>query len=117
VAQADFTFGEPTNLGPAVNSEADDCFATVSSDQLELYLFDVTILRPGGLGGMDIWMTRRSSVSEAWGEAVNPGAPINSEYDDVKPSLSADGLTLYFGSNRPGGHVGQSCESRRARQQ
>jgi len=79
-------------------------FSTVSSDGLELYFFDLYFVRPGGLGGMDMWMIRRSSVSEAWGEPVNLGPPLNSEYDDAKPSLSADGLTLYFSSNRPGGH-------------
>jgi len=106
VANADFTFGEPKNLGPTVNSAADDCFATISSDGLELYFMDVDLLRPGGLGGMDIWVTRRSSASETWGEPVNLGPPINTEYDDAKPSISADGLTIYFGSNRPGGYGG-----------
>ena len=103
-AKADFTFGEPVNLGPSVNTAAHECFSTISSDGLELYFFDLDFLRPGGLGGMDMWVTRRSSVSEPWSEPVNLGAPINSEYDDAKPSLSQDGLTLYFSSNRPGGY-------------
>jgi len=104
--RADFTFGEPVNLGPTVNSPGVECFATISSDGHEMYLFDLDFLRPGGLGGMDIWVTGRSNISEPWGEPANLGSPINSEYDDVKPSLSADGLTLYFGSNRPGGYGG-----------
>jgi len=102
--KADFTFGEAVNLGPIVNSKYDECFSTISSDGLEIYFMDVGILRPGGLGGMDIWVTKRSSVLEPWGEPLNLGAPINTEYDDVKPSISADGLTLYFGSTRPGGY-------------
>jgi len=102
--RADFTFGEPVNLGPSVNTGAHECFSTVSSDGLELYFFDLDFLRPGGCGGWDIWMTRRPSVSEPWGEPVNLGPIINSEYDDGKPSLSADGLTLYFCSNRLGGY-------------
>ncbi len=103
-AKADFTFGEPVNLGPTVNSADVECFATISSDELELYFFDLDFLRPGGLGGWDIWVTRRSSISEAWGEPANLGPPINTEYDDGNPSISADGLTLYFSSNRPGGY-------------
>jgi hypothetical protein len=99
-----FTFGEPTNLGPLINTEAHECFSTISSDGLELYFFDLYFVRPDGFGGMDMWVIRRSSVSEPWSEPVNLGAPINSEYDDAKPSLSADGLTLYFSSNRPGGY-------------
>ena len=69
--KADFTFGEPVNIGPTVNTAAHECFSTISSDGLELYFFDLYLVRPGGLGGMDIWLTRRSSVSEAWDEPVN----------------------------------------------
>jgi len=32
---------------------------------------------------------------------VNLGATVNSASADSGPSLSADGLTLYFNSNRP----------------
>jgi len=106
VANADYTFGEPTNLGPPVNSGATECFSTISSDGLELYLMDPFSPRPGGLGGWDIWVTKRPSASEAWGTPINLGPSINSESDDAKPSISADGLTLYFGSTRPGGHGG-----------
>ncbi|MDI6451555.1 hypothetical protein [Anaerobaca lacustris] len=101
-----FTFDEPVNLGPTINTAAHECFSTVSSDGLELHFFDLFFLRPGGFGGSDIWVIRRSSVSEPWGEPVNLGPAVNSEYDDMKSSISADGLTLYFCSNRPGGYGG-----------
>ncbi|MCP4453253.1 MAG: hypothetical protein GY809_17470 [Planctomycetes bacterium] len=103
-AMADFTFGEPVNLGPPINTEADEVFACMSPDGLEFYFMDAYALRPGGLGGKDIWIARRSSVSEPWEEPVNLGATINTEHDDEVPCLSADGLTLYFSSTRPGGH-------------
>jgi hypothetical protein len=102
--KADFSFGPPENLGPTINTEARECFSTISSDGLELYFFDLMELRTGGLGGWDIWVSRRHNLSEAWGEPVNLGPDINTEYDDGKPSISADGLTLYFCSNRPGGY-------------
>lgn len=105
-AKADFTFGEPVNLGPTVNSPANEGPGSISSDGLELYFWDCYFLRPGGFGGFDIWVSKRSSVSEPWGEAGNAGPLINTEYDDAKPSISADGLTLYFFSNRPGGYGG-----------
>jgi len=104
--RADFTFGEATNLGPAVNSAANEGPGAISSDGLELYFWDCYFPRPGGFGGWDIWVTQRSAVSEPWGEALNLGPLINTEYDDAKPSISADGLTLYFCSNRPGGYGG-----------
>ena len=47
VANADFTFGEPTNLGPKVNSSANDFGTSISPDGLSLY-FASTLL--GGSG-------------------------------------------------------------------
>ena len=106
-ANADFTFGEPVNLGPPINTDAGEVPCSISSDGLKLYLMDTNTLRTGNLGGNDIWVAKRSSVSEPWGEPVNLGPPINTEHDDAMPSLSADGLTLYFGSKRPGGYGGR----------
>ena len=103
-AKADFTFGDPTNLGPPINTEAGEVPCGISPDGLEFYFIDAYALRPGNLGGHDIWISRRSSISESWGEPENLGPPINTEYDDAMPSLSKDGLTLYFSSKRPGGH-------------
>jgi hypothetical protein len=38
-----------------------------------------------------------------WSAPVNLGPVINSSSDDYHPAISANGLTLYFTSNRPGG--------------
>ncbi len=99
-AHADFTFGAPTNLGPAVNSSALDASPSMSADGLELY-FDSE--RPGGSGNADLWVTTRPTVSDPWGAPVNLGPTVNSSDDDIGPSISADGLTLFFASDRPGG--------------
>lgn len=55
--------------------------------------------RPGGPGGWDIWISRRSGT--AWGPPV--AAPFNSEANDFDPAFSPDGRWVYFFSNRPGG--------------
>ena len=47
VANADFTFGEPTNLGPTVNSSANDFGTSISPDGLSLYFAST---RLGGSG-------------------------------------------------------------------
>ena len=52
--KADFTFAEPTNLGPTVNSPFWDNDPVVSADGLSLF-FDSD--RPGGHGGFDVWVT------------------------------------------------------------
>lgn len=59
--------------------------------------------RPGGRGGIDIWVSRRASTSEPWGEPVNAGEPINSASNDFCPMPARDGHEFFFVSNRPGG--------------
>ena len=99
LAKADFTFGTPTNLGPTVNTSAFDGVPSISADGLELYFSSG---RPGGYGSLDIWVTTRPTKDDPWGTPVNLGSTVNSGYDDPTPSISTDGLTLYFSSNRPG---------------
>lgn len=72
--------------------------------------------RPGGLGGIDIWVSIRASIHEPWGEPVNVGAPVNSTANDFCPTLSRDGHTFYFVSSRPGGFGGTDIYVTRLRQ-
>ena len=64
--------------------------------------FFIASTRPGSQG-IDIWMSSRSHLDQPWGEPVNVGAPVNSEFNDFCPMLARDGRTFYFVSNRPGG--------------
>jgi hypothetical protein len=89
----------PVNLGPVVNSSANDQNPGVSADQLTLYFQSD---RPGGIGGVDIWVTRRASPDIPWAPPVNVGPPVNTPFIDGAPSLSADGHVLFIHSNRPG---------------
>ena len=100
IAKADFTFGEPTKLGPPVNSPADDWDTSISADGL-LLLFGSN--RSGGVGGIDIWESTRATIDDPWGEPTNLGPVVNSAQDETDSSLSTDQLSLYFRSNRPGG--------------
>ena len=103
IGKADFVFGEPTNLGPTVNSSAIDNGPSVSADSLTLFYVS---RRLGGEGGNDIWLSRRSTTRDPWSGPVNLGAPVNSSYHEHGPCISPDGLKLYFGSERPGGEGG-----------
>jgi len=77
--------------------ETVDCF---SSDGLEMYIDGS---RAGGYGNLDMWVLRRVSKDADWGPPENLGPAVNGPKDDMLPSISADGLTLYFNSDRPGG--------------
>jgi Tol biopolymer transport system component len=100
-AKADFTFGEPTNLGSTVNSSVGDNAPYISADGLALYFHSG---RPGGQGDSDLWVTTRSTTEQPWTEPVNLGPTVNSSARDQGASISADGLALYFHSARPGGY-------------
>lgn len=48
--------------------------------------------RPGGLGGMDIWMSRRHGAGWLeWSEPENLGSGVNSELDETSLSVDASG--------------------------
>lgn len=98
---ARFDFGPPINLGPAVNSPAFfEAGPSLSADGLSL-LF--TSERPGGSGGADLWVTTRATVTEPFGTPQNLGTNVNSLAHEVAPSISAEGLSIFFESDRPGG--------------
>jgi beta-lactamase regulating signal transducer with metallopeptidase domain len=96
-------WGESVKLGPTVNSSYDDNYACISPNGLLLFF---SSNRPGGFGSMDLWVTTRAAISEPWGAPVNLGPEINSSGFDAGPVMSPDGLSLYFGSERPGGSLG-----------
>jgi len=99
--RADFTFGEPTNLGPPVNSSWGDCIGCFSSDGLEVYMDSD---RPGGSGSWDIWVTTRETIDNDWATPVNLGPVVNAGGHEFVAHISHDGLELYFTSNRSGGY-------------
>lgn len=100
-AAGELTFGTPQNLGPTINSSARDVHPWISSDGLELYFASD---RPGGYGSSDIWKAMRETTDEPWKTPINLGLTINGSYKEEGPTLSADGLSLYFSSTRPGGY-------------
>ncbi len=71
--------------------------------------------RSGGVGGLDIYTSTRSSADDPWGPPVNVGAPVNSPQDDFCPTIARDGHLFYFVSNRPGGCGGADIYTARLR--
>jgi hypothetical protein len=57
--------------------------------------------REGGLGSNDIWVADRFDTDEAFGEAYNLGAPVNSADADYCPT-PLNGFYLMFVSTRSG---------------
>lgn len=90
----------PVSLGPVVNSAFNDIGATISKDGLSLYFYSN---RPGGFGGLDIWVSQRARVEDSWGPPINLGPIVNTASTEGVPSFSRDGHLMFFNSNRPGG--------------
>jgi Tol biopolymer transport system component len=89
-------------FGPATafawNSAVGDDDPALSGDALEM-IFDSE--RDGTPG--DLYVTRRTDRSAAWSMPAVITELATASSDEDGPALSADGLTLTFSSNRPGG--------------
>jgi hypothetical protein len=98
-----------------VNTPAQDGCPIQSPDGLSLY---IASNRPGGAGGLDLWVARRGSTGAPWGEPVNLndalGVDVNTSADEFCPTPvrgnglffvrrpSACGLgDIYFTRNNP----------------
>lgn len=83
----------------AINTESDELSPELSADG-SLLLFSSN--RKGGLGGYDLWVSRREGSGwDSWGAPTNLGEPVNTAFDEYTPALTPDGTELYFASNRP----------------
>lgn len=87
------------NIERPVNSAAYESLPSLSAEGNKLYF---TSNRKGGYGGLDIWVSYRD-IQGNWGEPVNLGPDINTEFDEQAPFIHPDGKTLYFMSK---GHPG-----------
>lgn len=102
-------WGIPMNLGPVINTPSNERSRALSRDGH--YLFFASD-RPGGFGGLDIWVTWRPQTHDdfGWQPPVNLGAAVNSPATDAGPNFfeneDAGGPQLYVASNRAGGSGG-----------
>ncbi|MEO8587781.1 MAG: carboxypeptidase regulatory-like domain-containing protein [Flavobacteriales bacterium] len=90
-------WGEPENLGAAINTPHSEVFPFVGADGT---LYFASNGHPG-LGGLDVFMSVRNA--EGFATAMNIGAPVNGTKDDFAFIIDATKKRGYFSSNRPGG--------------
>ncbi len=90
----------PRPISPALNSPNNEGTCTVSADGHTLVY--TACGRPDSYGSCDLYLSRKEK--EGWRQPVNLGDRVNSSGWESQPALSADGRTLYFVSDRPGGH-------------
>lgn len=84
---------------PDLNTSSLDGCPILSPDGRQLFMASN---RPGGKGGLDIWVATRESSDEPFGAPENLPAPVNTESDDFCPTPLRGGRLLFV-SRRPGG--------------
>ncbi len=92
--------GEPIE---AVNTPQNEGAQALSADG-RLLVF-TACNRMGAMGSCDLYLSEWRN--DTWTEPVNMGSPVNTGAWESQPSLSADGRTLYFASERAGGKGGR----------
>jgi len=82
-------------LSPSINSKWIENGLTVNANG---DLFIVASDRPGGYGGMDLYRIVRFGNGE-YSEPLNLGPLVNTEYDEIAPTLLLDDRTMFFSRN------------------
>jgi outer membrane protein OmpA-like peptidoglycan-associated protein/tetratricopeptide (TPR) repeat protein len=89
-------WGKPENLGPLINSTADEQCPFIHADNQTLYF--TSSFWPG-YGDDDIFYVRKGAGGE-WSKPVNLGYPINTINREGTLFIAADGKTAYYASDR-----------------
>ena len=82
-----------------INTDENEGTSCISPDGN--FIFITKCNSKDGHGGCDIYVSARSD--KGWSKPRNLGKKINTPAKETQPSLSADGKTLYFVSDRSGG--------------
>ncbi len=91
-------WGEPENLGDAINTKGAEQSPFIHPDGQTLYFASDTW---DGLGQDDIFISRMKADS-TWTKAKNIGFPINSHLNEQGFVVDASAKNAYYASNRPG---------------
>lgn len=67
-------------------------------------MFFTACYRNDTYGGCDLYYSKKTVFG--WDRPINLGSTINTEHWESQPTISYDGKTLYFISNRPNGYGG-----------
>lgn len=96
----DGKWSTPVNLGEDINTPGKEEAVFIHPDNQTLYFASDGHI---GMGGLDLYMCRRDSVTGKWGKPVNLGYPINTFGDESGLIVNGQGKVAYFSSTRDGG--------------
>lgn len=97
IRKVDGNWSDPVNLGPEVNTDGNELFSTLLSDNLLAYSANIV----GGLGGYDIYVAQMAGGNVL--NRIHLDQPVNSEADDIGLVVAPGNRYAYFSSSRSGG--------------
>jgi len=89
-------WSSPKSLSDSINTNLNEGTCSISADGQTLVFTGCN--RKDGYGKCDLYITKK--IDKNWQKPKNMGAVVNSAGWESQPSLSADGHTLYFSSDR-----------------
>ena len=92
----DGTWSDPENLGPTINTSADEQCPFIHADNQTLFFTSNGLL---GYGGTDLFQSRKGPKKD-WSVPENLGYPINTIHDEGTLFIAADAKTAYYASDR-----------------
>jgi len=92
-------FLEPDNLGEPINTKRNEMSPFIHANNLNLYFASKG---HEGMGGFDIYVSKRENVDSDWNAPINLGYPINTYKTENSMFVSSDGKTAYYVSDHDG---------------
>ena len=94
----DGKWSKPESLGSDINTSSTETTPFLASDNYTLYFASD---RKDGLGGTDIWVTKRKDRSwTKWSKPVNLGDKVNSDANEYSFSVAASGEYAYMSTKK-----------------
>ena len=82
-------WSHPVHLGSSLNTPGKEAWGMIAADGQTLYF--TSNGHPGGVGGLDLWMSRRIDASwQKWSTPINLGPSINSPGDEISLAISGE---------------------------
>ncbi|MFO8235632.1 MAG: OmpA family protein [Bacteroidales bacterium] len=97
--KTDTGWSRARNIGSPLNTDKNEGAQSLSADGRTMYFSACN--RNDGKGSCDIYVSYKQDGE--WSKPENLGSPVNTKAWESQPSISPDGKTLYFTSNRSGG--------------
>lgn len=89
---------KPENLGADINTGDTETTPFLASDNYTLYFASD---RKGGMGGTDIWVSKRMDRSwRKWSKPINMGDKVNSDANELSYTMAASGEYAYMSTKK-----------------